>query len=228
MQGTFPREHFEIGNPHLIILPGTKSTVNDLNYLRYSGLANIILSKAKGGTPIVGICGGYQMLGQKILDPQKVESEEREVAGLGLLDMVTDFTPEKSTVQVRAKVLSDTGLLAGTKGMEVSGYEIHMGQSKHNEKSNAFQIIETPRGATEYSDGMLNEDGSVMGTYMHGLFHNDEFRRVFLNSLRRYWGIEETTDGPVIEKEQHYDRLAELVRNSLDIPEIYRILEAGI
>ena len=122
-------QRFELGNPHLIILPGTKSTVTDLQYLRQSGLASSILIKAKAGTPVVGICGGYQMLGQKILDPQGVESAEAEVSGLGLLDVVTTFAPEKSTRQVRARVLSDLGLLSGTKGQELEGYEIHMGQT---------------------------------------------------------------------------------------------------
>jgi adenosylcobyric acid synthase len=225
---TFIRQSSEMGNPHLIILPGTKSTVNDLKYLKDSGLANIILNKATKGTPVVGICGGYQMLGQKIRDPHKVESDETEVDGLGLLEMITDFTPEKSTVQVRAKVLASAGLLSEAGGMEVNGYEIHMGKSKHSEKSNAFHITETPQGTTGYNDGMVNEKGTVLGTYMHGLFHNDNFRSVFLNSLRRYWRLSETSNSFIIDKEKHYDRLAELVRNSLDIPEIYRILEAGI
>ncbi len=221
-------QRFELGNPHLIILPGTKSTVNDLEYLRQAGLANSIQIKAKAGTPVVGICGGYQMLGQRILDPQRVESAETEVAGLELLDVVTDFAPEKSTRQVRARVLSDLGLLSETKGMELTGYEIHMGQSRRREKSDAFQIIETPQGAADYGDGMLNERGTVLGTYMHGLFHNDDFRQAFLNSLRRHWGLPETAGGSALEKEKHYDRLAELVRHSLDIPEIYRIMEGQV
>ena len=224
----FITRRFELGNPQLIILPGTKSTVDDLQYLQHSGLASSILLKAKEGVPIVGICGGYQMLGQKILDPDRVESDETEVDGLGLLEMATDFTPEKSTVQVKARVLSDAGLLSEAKGMEVSGYEIHMGKSKHNDKSNAFHIIETPQGVTDYNDGMVSEKGTVLGTYMHGLFHNDDFRRVFLNSMRRHRGLSETSDSFVIDKEKHYDRLAELVRSSLDMPKIYRILEAGI
>ncbi|OGN97417.1 MAG: cobyric acid synthase CobQ, partial [Chloroflexi bacterium RBG_13_51_18] len=112
------RQRFEFGNPHLIILPGTKSTINDLQYLRQTGLANIIMEKAKAGTPVVGICGGYQMLGRKILDPEGVESEKGEVEGLGLLDVVTEFAAEKSTTQVRARVMANTGLLAGAKGQE--------------------------------------------------------------------------------------------------------------
>ncbi len=221
-------QRFELGNPHLIILPGTKSTVNDIKYLRQSGLANAILALAKAGTPVVGICGGYQILGQKILDPQGVESAEAEVSGLGLLDVVTDFVPEKSTRQVRARVLSDLGLLSGTKGQELVGYEIHMGQTSSGESLNAFQVLETPQGATDYTDGTLNAQGTVLGTYMHGLFYNDSFRQAFLNSLRRHWGLPESSEGVSTEKEEQYDKLAEVVRNSLNMKEIFKILETPV
>ena len=221
-------QRFEIGNPHLIILPGTKSTIADLNYLRHSGLATTILTRAKAGTPVVGICGGYQMLGKKILDPQRVESEETEVAGLGLLDVITEFAPEKSTRQVKARVLSNLGLLAGTKGQELSGYEIHMGQTRSEEQANAFQIIETPQGVVDYADGVLNSQGMILGTYMHGLFHNDGFRQGFLNNLRRYWGFAEGKSNTIINKDKEYDKLAELVRRSLDITQIYRIMEESV
>jgi adenosylcobyric acid synthase len=217
-------QRFELGNPHLIILPGTKSTVNDLQYLRQSGLASSILIKTKSGTPVVGICGGYQMLGQKILDPQGVESAEAEVSGLGLLDVVTTFAPEKSTRQVRARVLSDLGLLSGTKGQELVGYEIHMGQTRPEERLSAFQILETPQGAVDYGDGTLNDRGTVLGTYMHGLFHNPDFRRAFLNSLRRHWGLPESEERAA-GREPQYDRLAEVVRHSLNMAEIYNIVE---
>lgn len=220
--------HFEMGDPHLIIIPGTKSTINDLQYLRQSGLAEIIIEKAKAGTPVVGICGGYQMLGRKILDPQRVESDQAEVEGLGLLDIVTEFADEKSTRQVRARVTADTGLLAGAKGQEVSGYEIHMGQSKIGEPVHAFRVVETPQGKTDYADGVLNTPGTVLGTYMHGLFNNDNFRQVFLNNLRRHWGLDENKAGASIDKNREYDKLAELVRNNLDMAGIYRIMEAGV
>ena len=221
----FVSHHSELGNPHLIILPGTKSTVADLIYLRQSGLANAILNKAKNGTPVVGICGGYQMLGQSILDPLKVESSEIETAGLSLLDVVTEFSQEKSTRQVRARVISGLGLLDGIEGQEISGYEIHMGQTRCEEKNDAFQIIATPEGPVSYNDGVLNPRGMIIGTYLHGLFHNDDFRRVFIGNLRRYWGLPENADGVVIEKDKEYDKLAALVRRSLDIPRIYRIME---
>jgi adenosylcobyric acid synthase len=220
-------QRFEVGNPHLIIIPGTKSTVADLHYLHHAGLANIILDKAKAGTPVVGICGGYQMLGKKILDPQRVESEKTEVDGLGLLNVVTEFAAEKSTSQVRARVIANIGLLAGTKGQELNGYEIHMGQTRSEEKTSAFQIIETPQGKVDYTDGVLNAQGTILGTYMHGLFHNDDFRQTFLNNLRRHWGAAESKGGTMA-KEQQYDKLAELVRQSLNMTEIYRIMEEKV
>ncbi len=225
---TYVTQRFELGNPHLIILPGTKSTVADLAYLRRSGLAASILARAKAGTPVVGICGGYQMLGQKILDPQRVESKDTEVAGLGLLNVATEFTAEKSTTQVGAQVLADIGLLAGTKGQELTGYEIHMGRTRSEEAFDAFQIVETPQGAADYTDGVINSSGMILGTYMHGIFHNDGFRQTFLNTLRDYWGLAEGKGDTILNKDKEYDKLAELVRRSLDIPEIYRIMEAGI
>ena len=220
-------QRFELGEPHLIVIPGTKSTINDLQYLRQTGLANTIIEKARAGTPVVGICGGYQILGRKILDPQRVESDETEVEGLGLLNVVTEFATEKSTSQVRAQVTADTGLLAGAKGQEISGYEIHMGQTKCDEITNAFNIIETPQGKANYSDGVLNAQGTILGTYMHGLFYNDDLRQTFLNNLRRHWGAEEK-EGSKNAKEQQYDKLAELVRQNLNMTGIYRIMEAGI
>jgi len=218
----------EIRNPHLIILPGTKSTVADLEHLRNSGLASSILNRTRAGTPVLGICGGYQMLGQKILDPQKVESGKTEVTGLGLLDIVTEFQPKKSTTQVRAKVLTNPGLLAGSEGMEVTGYEIHMGQTQNSEKKPAFQVIETPDGPADYPDGVVNSTGIILGTYMHGLFHNDNFRQTFLKSLRNFWGVTEKAEGITLSRDGQYDKLAKLVRNSLDMDTIYRILEEQV
>ena len=225
---SYIKERSETGSPHLIIIPGTKSTINDLQYLRQSGLADFITEKAEAGTPIVGVCGGYQMLGTKILDPQRVESDQGEVEGLALLDIVTEFADEKSTRQVRAKVTADTGLLAGAEGQQVSGYEIHMGQSQVQEPIHAFRIVKTPQGKTDYTDGSLNTQGTIMGTYMHGLFHNDTFRRTFLNNLRRFWDLDEIKAVSSTDRDREYDKLADLVRQSLDINGIYRIMEAGI
>jgi adenosylcobyric acid synthase (glutamine-hydrolysing) (EC 6.3.5.10) len=218
----------ELDAPDLIILPGTKNTISDLSYLWRSGLAQSIIQQARNGVPVVGICGGYQMLGASLHDPDSVESAEESVLGLGLLDVMTTFVPEKATTQVKARVMVDQGLFEGMKGQELIGYEIHMGQTSSNGDMSAFYIFETPRGKVDYLDGMLNAEGTVLGTYLHGLFHNPDFRQSLLNSLRRRCGLPERWDGTMMEKEQHYNRLAELVRSSLDMTAIYKIVEEGV
>jgi adenosylcobyric acid synthase len=220
-------QHFEMGNPHLIIIPGTKSTVYDMEYLRNTGIGKAIIAKAQSGTPVIGICGGYQMLGKKILDPLKVESDKTEIAGLGLLDAVTEFAAEKSTIQVTAKCISDTGLLAGLQGTELTGYEIHMGQTSGKETT-AFQIDANPQSPAGYADGMINSQGTVIGTYLHGLFYNDDFRHAFLNNLRRHWKLEESSQGNTLAKDSEYDKLADVVRQNLDMARVYEIMERGV
>ncbi len=218
----------QLGTPHLIILPGTKSTTSDLFYLWQSGLAESILRQAREGRPVVGICGGYQMLGKSLHDPESVESTEGSALGLGLLDVVTTFISQKETTQVRARVVADRGLLEGMKGQELVGYEIHMGQTRREGSMSPFHVFETPDGEVDYFDGTLNAQGTVLGTYLHGLFHNLSFRRTLLNSLRRYHGLPERWGEVVVEKETQYDKLAELVRHSLDIAAIYKIVKQGI
>ncbi|MFH1651495.1 MAG: cobyric acid synthase [Chloroflexota bacterium] len=220
----YVRRREELGEPHLIILPGTKSTVPDLGYLRERGLAEEIVRRAEAGTPLVGICGGYQMLGRTIIDEELVEANVTESPGLGLLDVVTRFAPEKSTRQVRGRVLCGQGLFSGVTGAEVTGYEIHMGQTGAGEGGAAFEITASP----PYAEGTVNPAGTILGTYLHGLFHNDDFRRGFLDALRRYWKLPETPRGPAFNRDAQYDRLAEIVRGSLDMPRVYAILEAGI
>jgi adenosylcobyric acid synthase len=111
------------------------------------------------------------------------------------------------------------------KGTEVVGYEIHMGRTRSNEEASAFQVYETPQGMADYYDGTLNAQGTVFGTYLHGLFHNADFRQALLSHLRLRSGLPEKGTGTPAEKENQYDRLAELVRNSLNIEAIYRMME---
>jgi adenosylcobyric acid synthase len=217
-------QRFEFGNPHLIILPGTKSTVNDLKYLQQTGLADSIISQAKKGTPVVGICGGYQMLGQKILDPDAVESDNPEIKGLELLDVDTVFNQDKYTRQIKARVNTSYGLLSGAKGLEITGYEIHMGQTICREKVPSFQIFETPQGDADYLDGALNAKGNVLGTYMHGLFYNNDFRHAFLKSVRLINNLPAENHTSSLNKEAPYDKLAKLVGANLDISKIREII----
>jgi len=217
----------ELGNPHLIIIPGTKSTVSDLDFLWQSGLADEITRKGGAGTPVVGICGGYQMLGRTIIDEHRAESSRVTSPGLGLLDTVTHFSPEKATWQVKACVQTARGLLCDLEGVELTGYEIHMGRTESG-KEGILRVLATPQGPADYADGALNAEGTVLGTYLHGLFHNDTFRRGFLAALRRYWKLPEKQSDVTGSRERQYDRLAEIVRESLDMTQVYRILEAGV
>ena len=130
----------KLGDPDLIILPGTKSTIADLLFLQRSGLSSSIIEMAGAGTPVFGMCGGYQMLGRKIYDPVKAESEIPEADGLGLLDMETVFGPDKITAQVKGTVDAGNGLLAGMKGAEISGYEIHMGRCSKEPPHSVFTV----------------------------------------------------------------------------------------
>jgi len=218
----------ELGNPHLIILPGTKSTISDLGFLKSSGLANQIKRLHHSGTPIIGICGGYQMLGKQILDPGKIEGGNTRVAGLGLLDSITTFTPYKATTQVKAVAIKGEGLLEGSEGLKLSGYEIHIGRTINKSDCSAFTITETPTGKTGYSDGSINQDSNVLGTYIHGIFHNTAFTYRLLNNIRRWQGLEQRNDAVTIDKEIEYDKLAQLVRQNLDMGKVYSILNEGL
>jgi len=212
----------ELGKPDLIILPGTKSTIADLVYLHQQGLAQTIVSLAASGTPLIGICGGYQMLGQNIHDPNKVESQNGTKPGLGLLNTETTFGKEKTTIQIKAKVTASNGLMQGLEGQEISGYEIHMGQTTSHNKIAPFLITETPAGEANYPDGAMSSSGLIFGSYIHGLFHNAEFTRALLNRVRDLKGLSQVNSSPM-DKQQQYDRLAEIVRQNLDMPHIYQI-----
>jgi adenosylcobyric acid synthase len=215
-------EPSELDNPDLIILPGTKSTVADLIYLQKQGMAQAITRQAKGGTPVIGICGGYQMLGKMIHDPYKVESKENSIEGLGLLDIETSFDQVKTTTQVKARVVADKGLFDGLKGIEITGYEIHMGQTSSRNYAAVLQIVETPRGRAEYFDGAASDNCLIFGSYIHGLFHNINFTRSLLDRLCLLRGLPAASGTPA-NKETQYDELAKIVRMNLDMRQVYKI-----
>ncbi|MBE0415521.1 MAG: cobyric acid synthase [Dehalococcoidia bacterium] len=211
----------ELGEPDAIILPGTKSTIADLQYLWQTGLALEIVVRAKAGTPVIGICGGYQMLGKGIEDPQHVESQRDSIAGLGLLDMVTLFEPQKTTCQVKARVACEQGLLEGAKGMEVIGYEIHMGQSIGDDIAPAFEVTQIADRGVSYPDGATS--GNILGTYLHGLFDSTDFRHTFLAQLHQRKRLPLLPRAPLPTKGEQFQKLAELVRGSLNMKLVCRI-----
>jgi adenosylcobyric acid synthase len=214
----------ELGSPDLIILPGTKSTTADLTYLQERGLAEAISRLAVSGTPLIGICGGYQILGKTINDPFHIESPNDNIAGLGLLDCVTTFSSEKTTTQVTACVAAGYGLLEGLTGIEFTGYEIHMGQTSNHNSGQAFIVTQTPSNKSAYPEGMLDGRGLILGTYIHGLFHNYEFTSAFVKQLRQLRKLP-VVPPSLLNKQVNYDKLAQLARNSLDISQIYQIMD---
>ena len=213
----------ELNDPDLIIIPGTKSTISDLMYTKQCGLAQSIIDKYRTGTPILGVCGGYQMLGKSIKDPYQSESKHKSAAGLGLLDIETVFNREKKTTQVKAQVIGERGLLSGMIGIEIKGYEIHMGQTNNHSPVPAFKVTESPGKKEDYSDGALCSNGMILGTYIHGLFHNQDFSQAFLNNLRKMRNLPTITPN-TINKQDNYNKLAQLVRGNLDMSRIYKII----
>ncbi len=214
----------KLGEPDAIILPGTKTTIADLIFLRESGLAKAIVRLAQGGTPVVGICGGYQILGRAIADPNHVESKIDWVKGLGLLPIETIFEPVKATYQVRARVVAGHGPFACLQGQEVRGYEIHMGHSQGGEP--ILHIVQRGDKEVDVLDGAIDETGRIFGTYLHGLFDNANLRRAWLSSLKERDFLLDGLDMREV-REAEYDRLADHVRANLDMECIYEILERG-
>lgn len=221
----------EFGNPDLLIIPGSKNTIEDLLKLRKSGLEGCIKEYSKSGITI-GICGGYQMLGKIIKDPYGVETDVKEVEAMGLLDLVTVFEEEKVTTRVNALSIKEFNnfkeeSFIENKKLSVYGYEIHMGVSAYGENATPlFEIIDKNGEKTSSLDGAINKEENIMGTYIHGIFDGTDFREYVLNKIRVKKGMN-TRSSKVYEalREKELDRLADIVRNNLDINKIYEIME---
>jgi adenosylcobyric acid synthase len=204
----------------LLILPGTKNTLEDLEVIQKSGLADRIRLAHARGVMIAGICGGYQMLGETIEDPHQVESSLGRIAGLGLLPIRTVLEREKRTAQVKASALAAAApVFSSLRGESISCYEIHMGRSvSTGEGKPLFQIQERNGAPCAEEEGMMAASGQVWGCYLHGIFENDRLRAVLLNHLRLKKGA--AAAGGVTNyletKEAAFDRVAETLRQSLD------------
>ncbi len=220
----------QLGSPDLIILPGTKTTIADLEFLRERGLADRILELARGGTAVLGICGGYQMLGQRIDDPLHVESDKESATGLGLLPVLTRFEGTKRTVRAAGQILANQGLFSGTKGMDITGYEIHMGQTLFveellSDENCALQRVNQRGNSTVHDrDGIVVHDGWIAGTYFHGLFENDNLRHQVLLNLAKRKRIRWQPSPARFSRTNEYARLAQAVRTNIDLPTLYKLL----
>lgn len=213
----------QLGNPDLVIIPGSKTTMADLLWLKQQHLFEGIIDRYHNGAFIVGICGGYQMLGQKILDPERVESPDTEIHGLGLLPLTTAFSKYKETHQVEGEVIIGTGLLTGAQGTPIEGYEIHMGTSYGKPDLIPFNLSRRDGERRHELEGALDAKGHVMGTYIHGLFNNAKLRRSILNNIAHARGKNIPDNDTVRIRDGEYDKLATLVRNNLDMELIYDI-----
>ena len=203
----------DLGAPDMILLPGTKSTIADLQWLRESGLEAAILKQASRGTLIFGVCGGYQMLGRSVSDPEGVEAAGvTELRGLGLLPMDTVFHGAKVQTQTTGVFSGVEGRLSGLNGLRYEGYEIHMGRSEEKMPP-------------------LISSGSVYGSYVHGIFDAPGIADAILAALCQSRGIDPAALGSFDlreYKERQYDLLADTIRTGLDMDFVYRVLRREV
>lgn len=220
------------GNPDAIIIPGSKNTIEDLVWLKETGLADLLQKHAVDGGWTAGICGGYEMLGSRLLDPLRVESEVEEETGLCMFPFDVSFAEEKRTVRVEGY-----GRLNSTQpSSPIEGYEIHMGEVKWQPDAKpTFQpfhirvktsLQKTAETADYEAEGACSPDGKVWGTFIHGILHNDDFRREWLNGIRESKGLERLPANLRFQerRESAFDRLAEHTRRHLNISLIYELL----
>ena len=246
----------ELKNPDMIILPGTKNTMEDLLWMRQNGLEAAICKAAAAGKIIYGVCGGYQMLGETLSDPEGVEAGGK-IKGMGLLPMDTVFAGKKTRTRVKGIFEQVEGPLAGLTGVSLEGYEIHMGVSTLREGSNAKTLTkisnfaaesvhestgENPANkaikeinqAAEKENGQISDGaqlGNVYGTYVHSCFDKEGVAREIVMAIARSKGLDtEAISGVDYQefKETQYDILADALRKHLDIKRIYEIMEEGI
>jgi len=205
----------------LLIIPGSKSTIADLQFVREQGLFEAV-SEFSGR--IIGICGGYQMLGQRVLDPDQVESSHIETAGLGLLPVETVMLAVKETHQAQARLEAPGQEIAPGCNDILHGYEIHMGHTSCNAIPRPFARI-VRRGADEVSieDGCVSSDGRVFGTYLHGIFDNAGFRDIYLNSIRREKGLALQWQSHKEPAADPFDLLSAHMEQHLDMPRLLAI-----
>ena len=227
----------EFGEPDAVILPGSKNTISDLLWMRQNGLEARLLRFASKGGLIFGICGGYQMLGQEVSDPDGIE-QKGTIRGLGLLPTRTVFDKEKTRTRVQGRFLATEGILKELSGTELEGYEIHMGETfllDHSKSLVEFADIADKNGSGASGiSGNVRVDGAqcgnVYGCYVHGIFDAAGCAKGFLSALLKKKGYDpsdvQVTDWKAY-KEGQYDKLADIIRESLDMERIYQIIEKG-
>ncbi len=211
----------------VIIIPGSKNTIDDLDFLKQNDFEKKINKHLKNGKFLVGICGGFQMLGKKIYDPYHVESSKTEHNGLGFFNFTTVMEKEKTTRQVKVKISKNLPYPNLNNDEILEGYEIHMGQNNYYDEELVFKNIED-----NSFDGLISNDGKIFGTYIHGIFDNDSFRRTFLNFVRTTKGLEILSIESSINykkfKEQGFNKLAKIIKENIDMDLLFKIIDKKI
>jgi len=216
----------QLGSPDMILLPGTKNTMSDLRWLRQSGLEAAVKKASARGTIVMGICGGFQMLGESLHDPMGVE-DGGTMQGMGLLPMQTVFAGDKTRTLVKGTVQSLPGVLAPLSGITFEGYEIHMGETKMTGDAGAMTLLHAVSGGQETDKADGGVKNNVMGTYTHGIFDEGNLASAIVKLLAERKGIgAEAIHGMDTRafKESQYDLLAASMREHLDMQAVYRIL----
>ncbi|MDF2586796.1 MAG: cobyric acid synthase [Anaerocolumna sp.] len=220
----------ELKDADMIILPGTKSTMQDLAWLRQNGLEAAIKQKAAKGKVIMGICGGYQMLGEKLMDPYHVEASG-EMEGIGLLPTKTTFEEQKVRTRVTGNIDNLTGDMEMLSGITITGYEIHMGTTiVNNQNGTSFcTLVDTNQTIeNKKTDGYVSNN--IFGTYVHGIFDSESFVEAIIKVLFKQKGLDMNQVKSMdiaAHKQAQYDSLADTVRSNLNMDFIYKILEEG-
>lgn len=212
------------GNPDLVLLPGTKNTMEDLLWMRQCGIEALVLKASAAGTPVFGICGGYQMLGESLSDPYGVEAGGT-IRGMGLLPMNTVFEQEKRRTQTTGIFQKVEGIFKDLSGITFTGYEIHMGQSTGTENAKPL----TRLNESGIYEGMQN--GNVYGSYVHGIFDEESVAKALVGTLLKAKGMDPSMIAAfdmAAYKEKQYDILADAVRANMDMDYVYHIIRQGI
>ena len=225
----------ELGNPDMIILPGTKNTIDDLKWMRQNGLETAVLHKANNGTVVFGICGGYQMLGRSLSDPFGFDSGHAGsvTTGMALLNTETEFVENKRTIQMKGHFNRVEGIFSGLSGREFYGYEIHSGITKLEETKALNTVEPINEKAEPFAEGSQTVRGGmqVYGTYIHGIFDGEGIAAKIVEALLARKGLS-MDDVKVIDyqeyKQHQYDLLAQSVREHLDMEKVYAIVEKGL
>lgn len=212
-------EKEKLGKPDLIILPGTKNTMHDTRWLFESGLNEKIISLNKEGVPVVGICGGYQILGERLFDKNHIDGDTDEINGLGLLPIETFFNTEKITRNKLYNVNDLPGIFNSISGLNVNGYEIHMGISHVVYEGEGVSFV---RSSKDADLGFVK--GNVLGTYIHGIFENDIFREKFIQIFSHHKSMMENKLFYHDFREKQFDDIANLLEENLDMNEICNIM----